>query len=104
MGKHTLCGPWTVQMHCYEVHPRFGHLQAPSIDEARLQLAALYAATSTLLPEPRSNLTGAQTAVQLVRGQGGGGRRIWARVYGVCNSSSIWHRWHHLDNDLIGRK
>lgn len=33
----------------------------------RLQLAALYAATSSLLPEPSSRMTGAQTAMQLIR-------------------------------------
>ncbi len=54
------------QVHCYELHGRFGHLVAPSVP-ARLQLAALYAATSTLLPEPLSACTGAQTALRLVR-------------------------------------
>lgn len=48
------------------MHSRFGHLRASDI-LPRLQLAALYAATGTLLPEPRSCLTGAQTAMQLVR-------------------------------------
>ncbi len=48
------------------MHGRFQDLRAPSIP-ARLQLAALYAATSTLLPEPWSNKTGAQIAMQLVR-------------------------------------
>jgi hypothetical protein len=48
------------------VHPRFHHLVAPDIPE-RLQLAALYAATSSLLPEPTSGLTGAQTALRLLR-------------------------------------
>ncbi|MEW5310745.1 MAG: hypothetical protein WDW38_002512 [Sanguina aurantia] len=55
-----------LKVHCYEVHSRFGHLRASDI-LPRLQLAALYAATGTLLPEPRSCLTGAQTAMQLVR-------------------------------------
>jgi hypothetical protein len=50
----------------YELHPRFHHLVAPDIPE-RLQLAALHAATSSLLPEPTSRLTGAQTALQLLR-------------------------------------
>ncbi len=54
------------QVHRYELHRRFGHLQAGSIP-ARLQLAALYAATSTLLPEPVSCQTGAQRAMQLLR-------------------------------------
>lgn len=53
-------------MHRYEVHQRFGHLQADAALPC-LQLAALYAATSSLLPEPFSQLTGAQTAMQLVR-------------------------------------
>lgn len=48
------------------MHGRFGHLRASDV-LPRLQLAALYAATGSLLPEPRSSLTGAQTAVQLVR-------------------------------------
>ncbi len=48
------------------MHGRFQDLRAPSIP-TRLQLAALYAATSTLLPEPWSSKTGAQTAMQLVR-------------------------------------
>mmetsp|Transcript_13081 Transcript_13081/g.38023 ORF Transcript_13081/g.38023 Transcript_13081/m.38023 type:complete len:815 (+) Transcript_13081:3697-6141(+) len=54
------------QVHKYEFHPRFGYLQASS-KLARLQLAALYAATSSLLPEPLSGATGAQTALQLIR-------------------------------------
>lgn len=48
------------------MHPRFGHLCARSIP-ARLQLAALYAATGSLLPEPLSRLTGAQQAMALLR-------------------------------------
>lgn len=55
------------QVHCYELHGRFGHLVAPSVP-ARLQLAALYAATSTLLPEPYTHrATGAQVAMRLLR-------------------------------------
>ena len=53
-------------MHAFDVHSRFWNLQARS-SLSRLQLAALYAATSTLLPEPRSQMTGAQTAMELVR-------------------------------------
>ncbi|PNH12760.1 hypothetical protein TSOC_000242, partial [Tetrabaena socialis] len=56
----------TMGAHCYEVHGRFGHLRAGSV-LARLQLAALYAATSTPLFEPLSRCTGAQTAMQLLR-------------------------------------
>lgn len=54
------------QYHIYEAHARFGHLTASSA-LARLQLAALHAATSSLLPEPGSLATGAETALQLVR-------------------------------------
>ena len=49
------------------MHGRLGHLRAGAISP-RLQLAALYAATSTLLPEPAgSQATGAETALQLLR-------------------------------------
>lgn len=65
------------QAHCYEVHGRFGHLLAPSVS-ARIQLAALYAATSTLLPEPHTHrATGVQTALQLLR-QSWGNRPLTA--------------------------
>jgi hypothetical protein len=55
-----------VQLHKYEVHGRFGHLRAGAIPP-RLQLAALYAAATTPVPEPGSRATGAQTALQLLR-------------------------------------
>ena len=55
-----------MQVHRYEVHPRFGHLVASDV-LSRLQLAAMYAATSTHLPEPVSKMTGAQMAAELVR-------------------------------------
>eukprot|EP00798_Chlamydomonas_sp_ICE-L_P004009 gene4009-14089_t len=55
-----------LKVHSYEVHPRLRHLVASSI-LSRLQLAALYSATSSLLPEPRSRMTGAQLAMRLVR-------------------------------------
>ena len=54
------------QVFKYSVHGRFVYLTA-SCTTSQLQLAALYAASSTLLPEPRSQLTGAATAMQLVR-------------------------------------
>jgi hypothetical protein len=54
------------QVFQYSVHGRFRYLTAP-FTTSRLQLAALYAASSTLLPEPRSQLTGAATAMQLVK-------------------------------------
>ena len=57
-----MCG---LKVHKYEVHGRFGYLCTSSI-QARLQLALLYAATGTLLPEPLSCCTGGQTAMQLV--------------------------------------
>ncbi|KAF5833854.1 hypothetical protein DUNSADRAFT_9691 [Dunaliella salina] len=75
-GGRGAAGPVTVhlpdscssklQVHSYEVHGRFGDLRAPSI-VARLQLAALYAATSTLLPEPASRCCGTHMAMQLLR-------------------------------------
>lgn len=55
-----------IEVHAYDVHTRFGDLRSPS-KLARLQLAALYAATSSLLPEPLSCATGVQTALQLLR-------------------------------------
>lgn len=53
-------------MHAYEVHPRFGYLRAGAI-LPRLQLAALYAATCCLLPEPGSGMSGTETAAELLR-------------------------------------
>ncbi|EFJ48407.1 hypothetical protein VOLCADRAFT_91060 [Volvox carteri f. nagariensis] len=55
-----------LKAHCYEIHGRFKDLRAASIP-ARLQLAALYAATGTLLPEPLSRCTGGQMAMVLLR-------------------------------------
>lgn len=55
-----------IKAHVYEVHARFGDLRSPS-KLARLQLAALYSATSSLLTEPLSRATGVQTALQLLR-------------------------------------
>ena len=56
-----------LQIHTIHVHRRFRHLQADNI-LARLHLAALYAATSSLLPEARTSVTGAETALELLRG------------------------------------
>ena len=53
-------------VHCFEVHPRWKGLQADGVS-SRLQLAALYAASGTLLPEPRSRMTGSEKALELVR-------------------------------------
>ena len=55
-----------INYHRYEIHPRFQDLQASS-KAARLQLAAIYAACSTLVPERTSGMTGAQTAMRLLR-------------------------------------
>ena len=60
-----------IRMHnSYDVHPRFGLLQVaagPLAVLARLQLAALYVATGTELPELRSCCTDGEMAVKLVR-------------------------------------
>ena len=48
------------------MHARFGDLRANSI-LARLQLAALCAATSSLLQDPHSSMSGAEMAMELVR-------------------------------------
>ena len=50
----------------YDIHPRLKCLQASSID-SRLQLAELYAATGSLLPEMRMRMTGEEVAMQLLR-------------------------------------
>ena len=55
---------WSV--YSYDIHPRLKCLQATSIG-SRLQLAELYAATSSLLPEIRMKMTGEEVAMQLVR-------------------------------------
>lgn len=66
-GALKPCAPCPMlQVHRYDIHPRFGHLRARSIP-ARLQLAALYAATGSLLPDPVSRMTGAQQAMALLR-------------------------------------
>ncbi|CAM9849170.1 unnamed protein product [Discosporangium mesarthrocarpum] len=50
----------------YQEHKRWKRLTADCIS-SRLQLAALYAATGTLLPEPRVNMTGSEAAMELLR-------------------------------------
>ncbi|EGD72573.1 hypothetical protein PTSG_04309 [Salpingoeca rosetta] len=50
----------------FDEHHRFKQLQATTI-WGRLHLAALYAATSTLMPEPRQSMTGFENAMSLVR-------------------------------------
>ena len=51
----------------FSIHPRFGTLVAPDI-AARLQLACLYAATSSFLPEQRTGMSGGEHALELLRG------------------------------------
>ena len=48
------------------VHRRFLTLEAPNI-EARLQLAALFAATGSELPKARSQRTGGEVTLRLLR-------------------------------------
>jgi hypothetical protein len=50
----------------YDVHGRFRTLEATGVD-GRLHLAALYAATSSLLPDPRVGMTGDEWAMELLR-------------------------------------
>ena len=65
-----------VRLHVYELHPRFLNVEAKAgatAIEARLQLAALYAATGTELPEVGSRLTGGEAAIELLRQSWKGG-------------------------------
>jgi len=58
------------RLHVYELHPRFSTIEAKAgatAIEARLQLATVYAATGTELPEARSKRTGGEVAMELVR-------------------------------------
>ena len=58
------------RFHVYEQHPRFQTLEpkaGPTAINARLQLAALYAASGTEVPEARSKQTGGEVAMELVR-------------------------------------
>ena len=55
---------WSV--YSYDIHPRLKCLQASSIG-SRLQLAELYAATGSLLPEMRMKMTGEEVAMQMLR-------------------------------------
>ena len=55
-----------LRIHAYDVHPRLKSLTASSV-EARLQLAVLYAATGSLLPEHGSQKTGTERSLELVR-------------------------------------
>ena len=56
--------------HAYDVHSRFGTLDAaagPLAVEARRQLAAVYAASGSEIPESRSRMTGGEFALELLR-------------------------------------
>jgi hypothetical protein len=50
----------------FDVHARFGELRARTV-AARLQLAALYAASNTGVPEARAGMTGGEAACALLR-------------------------------------
>ena len=57
-------------LHVFDAHARFSNLEVaagPLAIEARLQLAAVYAATDLELLQPRSNATGGEIAMDLVR-------------------------------------
>ena len=51
---------------CYTLHRRWNQLVAGGVS-ARLQLACMYAATSTLMPDLRAGMTGSEKAMELVR-------------------------------------
>jgi len=52
----------------FEVHPRFGTLESPpGAKDSRLQLAAIYAACGTELPEKQSSRTGGEVSLELLR-------------------------------------
>jgi hypothetical protein len=55
-----------IDYHLFDLHQRFDHLKAPTI-ASRLQLASLFAATGSLLPEPRLSMTSGEYAMELVR-------------------------------------
>lgn len=58
------------RLHVYEIHPRFHTLEpkaGATAIQARLQLAALYAAAGTEVPELRSGRTGGEVALELLR-------------------------------------
>lgn len=55
-----------LEVFCYTVHGRWNQL-VPGGISARLQLASMYAATSTLLPDVRAGMTGSEKAMALVR-------------------------------------
>eukprot|EP00761_Pharyngomonas_kirbyi_P010924 gb/GECH01010947.1/.p1 GENE.gb/GECH01010947.1/~~gb/GECH01010947.1/.p1 ORF type:complete len:2826 (+),score=484.10 gb/GECH01010947.1/:1-8478(+) len=54
------------EYHKYEIHSHLGFFTASNIG-ARLQLAAIYAAVSTGIPEPQTKITAEESAMDLVR-------------------------------------
>ncbi|CAM9434131.1 unnamed protein product, partial [Hapterophycus canaliculatus] len=51
----------------YTIHQRWKQPNAVGIS-ARLQLAAMFAATGSMIPEPRTGMTGSEKASELIRG------------------------------------
>ena len=66
LGTETICSA-NLTYFTYTPNHRFTDLRARSIS-GRLQLAALYAAVDSSLPEIRNSATGIETAIRLVRG------------------------------------
>ncbi len=76
LGEYDDCGSCDIQVDNrysaklswfqYDLHQRLGYLECRDI-ESRLQLAALYAATHSYLPETSSQKTGLEECVRLVR-------------------------------------
>lgn len=55
-----------LQMFSYMLHRRWRQPDAGGLS-ARLQLAAMFAATGTLVPDPRAGMTGPEKALELIR-------------------------------------
>ena len=55
-----------LQVFSYTLHRRWGQPDAGGLS-ARLQLAAMFAATDTLVADPRAGMTGSEKAVELIR-------------------------------------
>ena len=55
-----------LQVLTYSMHRRWGQPDAGGLS-ARLQLAAMFAATGTLAPDPRAGMTGSEKALELIR-------------------------------------
>ena len=52
-------------LHCFEVHSRFNQVRGKTI-HAHLQLAAIYAASASSLPDTISHMTGAEVSLELI--------------------------------------